>query len=84
MNFHKNRLIHWIAAVAIAMGALAPAVSQAVSLAMEGVDVGPDRLPRSVSQFPVVRRFFIDTEYRNPKVVSQAYELFRVVDEAKQ
>ena len=36
MNFHKNRLIHWIAAVAIAMSALAPAVSQAVSLAKHG------------------------------------------------
>ncbi len=36
MNFHKNRLIHWIAAFAIAMSALAPAVSQAVSLAQHG------------------------------------------------
>ena len=32
----KNRLIHWIAAFAIAMSALAPAVSQAVSLAKGG------------------------------------------------
>jgi hypothetical protein len=36
MNFHKNRLIHWIAAVAISMSALAPAVSQAISLAKHG------------------------------------------------
>ena len=36
MNFHKNRLIHWIAAAAMAMSALAPAVSQAVSLAKHG------------------------------------------------
>lgn len=36
MNFRKYRLIHWIAAVAIAMSALAPAVSQAVSLAKHG------------------------------------------------
>ena len=36
MNFHKNRLIHWIAAAAIAMSALAPAASQAVSLAKHG------------------------------------------------
>ena len=36
MNFHKNRLIHWIAAFAIAMSALAPAISQAVSLAQGG------------------------------------------------
>jgi hypothetical protein len=36
MNFHKNRLIHSISAIAIAMSALAPAVSQAVSLAKHG------------------------------------------------
>ena len=36
MNFHKNRFVHWIAAFAIAMSALAPAVSQAVSLAKHG------------------------------------------------
>ena len=36
MNSHKNRLIYWIAAAAIAMSALAPAVSQAVSLAKHG------------------------------------------------
>ena len=36
MNFHKQRLIHWIAAAAIAMSALAPAISQAVSLAQGG------------------------------------------------
>lgn len=36
MNFHKNRVIHWIAAFAIAMSALAPAVSQAISLAQHG------------------------------------------------
>jgi hypothetical protein len=36
MNFHKQGLIHWIAALAIAMSALAPAMSQAVSLAQYG------------------------------------------------
>ena len=36
MNFQKNRIIHWIAAFAIAMSALAPVVSQAVSLAKHG------------------------------------------------
>jgi hypothetical protein len=36
MKCHKNRLIHWITAFAIAMSALAPAVSQAVSLAKHG------------------------------------------------
>ena len=36
MKFSKNHLIHWIAALAIVMSALAPAVSQAVSLAKGG------------------------------------------------
>ena len=36
MKFHKNRIIHWIAAFAIAMSALAPAASQAVSVAKHG------------------------------------------------
>ena len=36
MKVSKNRLIHWVAAVAIAMSALAPAVSQAVSLVKGG------------------------------------------------
>jgi hypothetical protein len=36
MNFHKNRLVHRIAALAIAMSALAPAISQAASLAQHG------------------------------------------------
>jgi Protein of unknown function (DUF2946) len=36
MKCHKNRLIHWIAAFAIAMSALAPAASQAVSLLKHG------------------------------------------------
>jgi hypothetical protein len=36
MNLYKYRLIHWIAAFAIAMSALAPAVSQAASLAQHG------------------------------------------------
>ena len=40
MDSRKNRLIHWIAALAIAMSALAPAVSQAVSLAKHGQGFG--------------------------------------------
>jgi Protein of unknown function (DUF2946) len=36
MDFHQNRLVHWIAATAIAMSALAPAMAQAVSLAKHG------------------------------------------------
>jgi hypothetical protein len=36
MNFCKTRLIHWIAAFAILMSALAPSISQAVSLLKHG------------------------------------------------
>ncbi|MBU3577750.1 DUF2946 family protein [Polynucleobacter sp. UK-Kesae-W10] len=36
MKFTKSRLVHWIAAAAIAMSALAPALSQAVSLVKGG------------------------------------------------
>jgi hypothetical protein len=36
MYSQKNRLIHWIAALAIVMSALAPAASQAVSVAKGG------------------------------------------------
>lgn len=57
-------------------------ISQAVGMAMEGFDVGPERLPRDITQLPVVRRFFMDAQVKNPKVVTQAYELFRLVDEA--
>ena len=36
MNFRKNRIVHWIAALAVAMSSLAPAASQAISLAQHG------------------------------------------------
>lgn len=36
MKLRKNHLIHWIAVLAVVMSALAPAVSQAVSLAKHG------------------------------------------------
>jgi len=36
MNFRHRKLAHWLAAIAIAMSALAPALSQAVSLAKGG------------------------------------------------
>jgi Protein of unknown function (DUF2946) len=36
MNFRYRKLVHWLAAIAIAMSALAPALSQAVSLAKSG------------------------------------------------
>ena len=57
-------------------------LAQAVGMAMEGAEVGPERLPRDITQLPVVRRFFMDAQVKNPKVVTQAYELFRLVDEA--
>ena len=36
MNFRHRKLVHWLAAIAIAMSALAPALSQAVSIAKGG------------------------------------------------
>ena len=36
MSVSKNRFVHWITALAIAMSALAPAASQAVSVAKHG------------------------------------------------
>ena len=36
MNFRHRKLVHWLAAIAIAMSALAPALSQAVSFAKGG------------------------------------------------
>ena len=36
MNFRTRKLIHWIAATAIALSALSPSLSQAVSLANGG------------------------------------------------
>jgi hypothetical protein len=63
-------------------GPLGTYLAQGVSIAMEGFNVGPERLPKDVTQLPIVKRFFIDAESRNPKVVSQAYELYGLVDEA--
>ncbi|BDX21136.1 hypothetical protein TUM22923_04570 [Polynucleobacter sp. TUM22923] len=36
MNFPKHRLLHWLAALAVMMSALAPAISQAVSVSKHG------------------------------------------------
>jgi hypothetical protein len=36
MNFRHRKLVHWLAAIAIATSALAPALSQAVSIAKGG------------------------------------------------
>lgn len=57
-------------------------MASAVGMGMEGVGVGPERLPRAFSEMPIVKRFFVDAESRSPKTVAQAYELFRIVDEA--
>jgi hypothetical protein len=63
-------------------GPLGSYITQATSLAMEDAKVGPDRMPSELSNLPVVRSFFIDAKNKNPKVVTQAYELFRIADEA--
>lgn len=54
---------------------------EAVSLGMESANVGPDRMPRELTRLPVVKSFFIDAKSKNPKVVTQAYELFQIADE---
>ena len=62
-------------------GPLGTYLVQGISLLMEEGGLGPERLPRSFVELPGVRRVLVDAEYKNPKVVSQAYELFGVVDE---
>lgn len=63
-------------------GPLGTYIAQVVSIGMETFNVGPERLPQDVTKLPIVRRFFIDSETKSPKVVSQAYELFGLADEA--
>jgi len=62
---------------------LTEAVSASVELynATTGSELGVVTGPRAVSELPVVRRFFVDAKQKNPKVVTQAYEQFRIVDE---
>ena len=55
---------------------------QAVSLGMQDAEIGPERMPIELSNAPVVKSFFIEAKSKNPKVVTQAYELFRIADEA--
>ena len=55
---------------------------QGTSLAMQDFQIGPERMPIELSNAPVIRSFFVDAKSKNPKVVTQAYELFRVADEA--
>lgn len=49
---------------------------------MDLADAGPERMPTDLTKLPVVKRVFIDAEKKNPKVVTQAYELFQIADEA--
>lgn len=63
-------------------GPLGTYLVQATSMMMENASIGPDRMPTEISNLPVVRSFFIDAKSKNPKVVTQAYELFRIADEA--
>jgi hypothetical protein len=63
-------------------GPLGTYLVQATSFAMEGAAVGPERMPTEISSLPIIRSFFIDAKSKNPKVVTQAYELFRIADEA--
>jgi hypothetical protein len=62
-------------------GPMGSYLMQSVGMLIEGMDAGPERLPRDVTQLPLVKRFLLDAESRSPKSVAQAYELFRVVDE---
>lgn len=55
---------------------------QATSLMMESARVGPDRMPAEISKLPLIKSFFVDAKSKNPKVVTQAYEQFRIADEA--
>lgn len=63
-------------------GPLGTYLIQAVSLVMEDANIGPERMPAEVSKLPLIKSFFVDAKSKNPKVVTQAYELYRVADEA--
>ncbi len=63
-------------------GPLGTYLVQATSLTMENASIGPDRMPTEISNLPIIRSFFIEAKSKNPKVVTQAYELFRIADEA--
>lgn len=63
-------------------GPIGSMVVQGVGILMDGVDIGPERLPTDFTKYPIIKRVFIDAEKKNPKVVTQAYELFQIIDEA--
>lgn len=63
-------------------GPIGTMIAQGVGYGIEMADQGPERLPRDLTAHPIIRRFFVDAESRSPKTVAQAYELFRIVDEA--
>jgi hypothetical protein len=64
------------------LGPFGTLITSGVGHMMELVDVGPERMPRPMTDAPIIRRFFVDAETRSPKTVAEAYELFRIVDEA--
>lgn len=57
-------------------------MAEAISIGMQDAEIGPERMPKELHNLPVVKSFFIDSKSKNPKVVTQAYELFRIADEA--
>jgi hypothetical protein len=63
-------------------GPVGSMIVDAVGVAMDVFNIGPERMPTDLTKLPVVRRVFIDAEKKNPKVVTQAYELFQIADEA--
>jgi hypothetical protein len=63
-------------------GPIGTMIAQGVGYGLEMAEQGPERLPRDLTAHPIIRRFFVDAESRSPKTVAQAYELFRIVDEA--
>jgi len=62
-------------------GPMGSYLMQGVGMLIEAGGAGPERLPRDITQLPMIKRFLLDAESRSPKSVAQAYELFRVVDE---
>ncbi|QWE17137.1 DUF2946 domain-containing protein [Polynucleobacter sp. AP-Nino-20-G2] len=68
MNFRKNCLVHWIAVLAIVMSALAPSISQAVSVAKHGQGFAMDvcSIDGSKMQIQVAGDDFADQTQSTP------------------
>lgn len=61
------------------MGTYLLAVTDAL---MTGGGIGPDQLPyRSLADMPMIRQFLVDAKSKTPNKVTDAYELFNMVDE---